>query len=115
RCERHLWTSSGVIWGSVAKNILRREEIFGDRCYAATPNKLSANLAWPIASLLSNLLTCPFLIMFTASMPSRVRSAVWKLLKHCDALTFFLTKRWSCSITLLRYLTRRSLQSFGST
>src|SRR5215207_2227810 len=48
-------------------------------------------------------------------MPSSVRSAVWKLLKHCDARTFFLTKRWSCSITLFRYFTRLSLQSFGTT
>jgi len=38
----------------------------------------------------ANLLTCPFLIMFVASMPSRVRSAVWNLLRHGDARTFFL-------------------------
>jgi hypothetical protein len=31
--------------------------------------------------------------MFIASMPSRVRSAVGKRLKHCDARTFFLMKR----------------------
>src|SRR5947209_16309559 len=32
---------NAIFWGCVAKNILRREEIFGERCYAATPNRLS--------------------------------------------------------------------------
>ncbi len=37
--------------------------------YAAIRNKLTTNLACPAASLLSNLFTGPFLIMFTASTP----------------------------------------------
>ena len=48
-------------------------------------------------------------------MPSNVLSAVWKERKHCIARHLFLTDLWSCSITLLRYFTRLSLQSRGST
>jgi hypothetical protein len=38
--------------------------------------------------------------MFTASMPSSVRSAVWKHLKHCDARTFFFNE----TMVLLDYV-----------
>jgi DNA replication protein DnaC len=34
--------------------------------------------------------------MFIATMPSSVLSAIWKLLKHREARTFFLIKRSSC-------------------
>src|SRR5215204_7444702 len=93
--------------GSVAKNIFGRGRSSTSLSQAAIWKSEATSLAWPIASLPANLLTCPFLIMFTASMPSRVRSAVWNRLKHCDARTFFLTKRWSCSITLFSYFIRR--------
>ena len=43
------------------------------RDYAATRKRLTTNFACPIASLLFNLLTCPFLIMFSASTPCSVR------------------------------------------
>ena len=98
----------------VAKNNLRRESAELEFCYAATLNRLSMNFACPAESLPSDLLTCPFLIMCKDSMPSIVRPAVWKEWKHCAArLLLLLMARWSCSITLLRYLTRRSLQSWG--
>lgn len=71
-------------------------------------------VACPQASLPANLLTCPFLTMFIASIPSSVRSAVRNDLKRCEVRTFFLTKQWSCSILLFRYFTRLSLQSFGT-
>jgi len=47
-------------------------------------------------------------------MPSSVRSAVWKLLRHCDERAFFLMDLWSCSTTLFKYFTRRGLRSFGT-
>ena len=53
--------------------------------YAVTLNRLATNFAGPAASLPSNLLICPFLIMCIDSTPSSVRSAVWKERKHCIA------------------------------
>ena len=44
--------------------------------YAAITNRFSTNFACPTASVPSSLLTCPFLIMCMASIPSIVRSAV---------------------------------------
>lgn len=75
-----VYTRANVVnnLGCVARNILRRGEIFDDVCKAVIPNRVSTNLACPIASLLSNLFICPFLIMCIASMPSNVRSAVWR-------------------------------------
>ena len=51
--------------------------------YAATWKRLSTNFARAAASLPTDLLTCPFLIMCIASMPSVVRTAVWNERKHC--------------------------------
>ena len=79
----------------------------------ATPNRLATNFACPAASLPSSHLIWPFLIMCAASIPSIVRSAVWKERKHCIARHLLRIARWSCSMTLLRYFTRRSLQSGG--
>jgi hypothetical protein len=63
-------------WGSVARIILRQAKSFLGFHYAATWKRLSTNFAWPIALFLSNLFTCPFLIIFIDSIPSSVRSAV---------------------------------------
>lgn len=48
--------------------------------YAAMPNRLSTNFACPIASFLSNLLLCPFLIIFIASTLGRslAPGPVWR-------------------------------------
>ena len=62
--------------GCVANIEMRQRKASGYPTYAATPKRLSTNFACPRALLPANLLTCPFLIMFTDSMPSRVRSAV---------------------------------------
>lgn len=73
------------------------------------------NFARPIASLPPGLLTCPFLSICIDSTPSVARSAVWREPKHCLARHLLRVARRSCSITLLRYFTRRSLQSGGGT
>ena len=83
------------------------------RFIEAIPNRLSMNFAWPSASLLSNLFTCPFLIIFMVSMPASVRSPVWTELKHWHARHLLLIAWSSCSIILFRYLMRHSLQSEG--
>lgn len=68
--------------GSVAKIIFKRERSLAALPQAATWKSEATNFACPCPSLPANLLTCPFLIMLIASMPSRVRSAVWNDLKH---------------------------------
>src|ERR1044071_4330473 len=69
--------------GCVARNTFRREEAVELIYYAAIPNKPSTNFACPIVSLPPNFLTCPFLIMYKASLPTSVRSAAWNERKHC--------------------------------
>src|SRR2546421_7669857 len=54
--------------GCVARIILRQAKLFVGFLYAASWKRPSTNFAWPMTSFLCNLLTCPFLIMFTASI-----------------------------------------------
>jgi hypothetical protein len=70
------WAINGDAHGCFAKIIFKRESSSSTFGYAATPNSEATNFAFPCASFPLNILTCPFLIMFTASIPSRVRSIV---------------------------------------
>lgn len=61
---------------SVARIISECKESSTTLIYAVIWKRLLTNFACPVTSLLSNLFTYPFLIMFTASTPCSVRSAV---------------------------------------
>ncbi len=53
---------------------------WSQRCrvdYAAMPNSSAMKCAWPTASPLASHLTLPFRIMATASIPCKVRQALW--------------------------------------
>lgn len=60
----------GTSGGSVARIILKRRKLQSVFPQVAIPNRVSTNFACPCASLPLILLTCPFLIMLTASIPS---------------------------------------------
>jgi hypothetical protein len=55
-------------------------------------------------------LFCPFLIFSASSIPPIRTAAVCKLFSPSMACSRCLTRRWSCSMTLLRYfLLRKSI------
>jgi hypothetical protein len=60
---------------SRCKGYFKRKSSSRIFCQAATPNSEATNFACPYAFLPADLLTRPFLVIFIASMPSRVRAA----------------------------------------
>ena len=64
--------------GFRCENFLRAETALNDGDYAATPNNLLTNFAYPTTSSFATHLALPFLTISIASIPRRILQAVCK-------------------------------------
>lgn len=78
----------------------------------AISNGRSTNFACTIASFLSNHLTCPLLIIFTAPIPCSVRSAGWAEVNYSSCQQTIIL--YNSTGPLSRKLNARTSESIGS-
>src|SRR5262249_11524807 len=74
------------------------------RSYATIPNSSAMKVACAITSSFATHLTLPFRIIYSASIPCKVRQAVKNEPYPFASHVRFFTVQWSCSTTLFRYL-----------
>ena len=109
-----LFTAGGTDWVVIAVSLRKFENARSSaprsKCQRqiASPNSLSINCSCASGSPWLTHLARPLRIMWTASIPCNVRHAVENDWYPLASQTRFFETRWSCSITLFKYLQWRS-------
>src|SRR3954468_11044926 len=91
------------------------EKIGGDRVFCDYAPRIAAQIAGIVVGRPGSLptLNCCFRIFSASSIPLIVIAAVWNRLNPSIGRVRCFTRRWSCSIPLLRYLLERTRTRFG--